>query len=179
MFTLNSILIKMLTSPETEKTYFQKNKVTPDSQSIDVTPQPSNFSKKRLFEAWPGKNKFYLGGRLMHGSSFVGFVSVLIAKIFVSGLFFGLATPILWRYQIFYIPILMIVLLVLSIIFLFLAGCTDPGVIPRKELIEIIKKGNAFDCFLQSEKLTENNEGKYKFCHTCHIYRPPLCAHCL
>lgn len=173
-----------------------KNKVIPDQSPIISTSNPSSpynnnivpktkKPKRLLYEIWPGKNRFYFDGRLMHGSSLNGIIILILVKIVVSGVFFGVVTPYLVKWEIYYLPILAVVLLIVSTILMFLASCIDPGVIPRREIINVVnEKGdhhNALENFVRPDKeIEEDIERKtFKFCPTCRIYRPPLCAHCL
>lgn len=161
------------------------NKIFPEQNNPhneNETPYQNNaFNKIRLYKIWPGKNKFYCYGFLMHGPEINGFAIVFFIKIFFSAIFFGLVTPYLWNYEIYYFPIMTLILFLLTIFLMFITGCIDPGIIPRKPIIKKIDNKEKLGMFIKSEEEDKINieHHKYKYCHTCNIYRPPLCAHCL
>ena len=193
----NSMISPTPTDEDSTK-IISKNKVLPEQSPMVTTSNPSSpytndtpspnaittTKPKRLYEIWPGNNRFYLDGRLMHGSSLKGIISLILVKIMVSGVFFGAVTPYLVKWEIYYLPILAVVLLIVSTILMFLAACIDPGIIPRGELIKVINENedhNALENFVRPDKEIEADIERqtFKFCPTCRIYRPPLCAHCL
>lgn len=179
------ILSKNKVIPEQPPKITSSNPSSPYNNNIPLPNTSTTKKMKRLYEIWPGKNKFYFDGRLMHGSSLYGIIILIFVKIVVSGIFFGVVTPYLVKWEIYYLPILAMVLLIVSTILMFLASCIDPGVIPRKELIKFISENgnynNALENFVRPDTEIEEDiqRNTFKFCSTCRIYRPPLCAHCL
>lgn len=139
------------------------------------------FTSKKLYEMWPGNNKFYCFGFLLHGSKKGTFILLCGIKLIVNGVFFGLVTPFLWQYEIYYFPIMTLILLVFTVALMFLASCIDPGIIPRKNIINLIEDKKKLSLFIKSDEEDRINyeTTHYKFCGTCFIYRPPLTAHCL
>ena len=79
-----------------------KNQVIPQTSPHLNENFPTNFNietkQRRLYEIWPGNNKFYCGGRLIHGSNLTGILTVIALKVVICGIFFGLATPYLWKF---------------------------------------------------------------------------------
>jgi len=63
------------------------------------------------------------------------------------------------------IPVLFLLVMISSF---FAASCLDPGIIPR----------NLKPCDSNPETVKIENGVMYKWCRTCHIYRPPRAKHC-
>ena len=170
---------------ETFKINENKNKILPENMMPPLESLPTNPiqepKRKKLFEIWPGNNRFYFDGRLVHGPNLKGLTIISIAKILISGIFFGVIAPYLWQYEIYYFLIVTIFLLIMATIFMLLTAFTDPGIIPRKDIINLINNDNSLSCFIKTEDEDRENMQNinFKFCTTCRIYRPPMCAHCL
>lgn len=64
-----------------------------------------------------------------------------------------------------------------GILFVFLAGCTDPGILKRKVDYNIRRK---FDMYEKTDfkLVTKGSIIKYTICYTCNLVRPPRCSHC-
>lgn len=127
----------------------------------------------RLYQIWPGKNRFLLWGRIIFGPSSDNFYLILTWSIVLvfSLLYYLFVCPFIF-YSIGYsLPIVSTLLLVVSLSSLFLSAFIDPGIIPRREIFEIFgpvpKKYNE-----------PNPEKNLKYCPTCHIFRPPRSSHC-
>lgn len=86
----------------------------------------------KLYEAWPGRNRFLPLGCVCGPASDWGanfyvyfcFIGVLIPYIIF-------ILPTMWQLSPA-IPILFIVSVIFTLIFLNLTQCSDPGIIPRK-----------------------------------------------
>lgn len=166
----------------------KKNKITHQNEHLEKINSTERTlentqidTSKKLYELWPGNNKFYCSGFLIHGSQKVSFILLCVTKLIINGIFFGLVTPFLWEYEIYYFPILTLILLVFTVVLMFLAACIDPGIIPRKNIINLIEDKKNLNQFIKSdeEDIINNETTQFKFCATCKIYRPPLTAHCL
>lgn len=89
----------------------------------------------RLYEAWPGKNRFLPFGCIM------GPLSDTCANIYVYICILGVLIP----YFIFLfkdiwdispaVPLLFFISALITIFFLNLTQCTDPGIIPRRPFL--------------------------------------------
>ncbi|AEC09910.1 putative protein S-acyltransferase 2 [Arabidopsis thaliana] len=150
---------------------------------------------KRIYQLWPGNNRFYCGGRLVFGPDAS---SLLLTTAMIGGpaLTFCIRMVFLIgkRYPLFHSLILLgaLLLTVLDFTFLFLTSSRDPGIIPRnKEAPE----AEGLDMITQSSEWVNNKLGntkiprtkdilvngytvKVKFCDTCLLYRPPRASHC-
>lgn len=86
----------------------------------------------KLYKTWPGRNRFIPWGCI------VGPVSDSCANIYVYGCFIGVLIPYcifilptMWSWSPA-IPILFILAVIFTMLFLNLTQCTDPGIIPRR-----------------------------------------------
>ncbi|CAH2058577.1 unnamed protein product [Thlaspi arvense] len=161
----------------------------------DVTMFSHVPKPKRVYQIWPGNNKFYCGGRLVFGPDAS---SLLLTTAMIGGpsLTFCIRMAFLigQRHHLFHSLVLMgaLLLTLLDFIFLFLTSSRDPGIIPRsKETPE----AEGLDVMSQSTECVNNKLGstklprtkdimvngytvKVKFCDTCLLYRPPRASHC-
>ncbi|CAN7138096.1 unnamed protein product [Brassica rapa subsp. narinosa] len=156
-----------------------------NAPSNDETMFPSQDSKpKRIYQLWPGNNRFCCGGRLVFGpdaSSLLLTTSMIGAPALTFSI--RMAFMITKSFPLFHSLILMgsLLLTVLDFTFLFLTSSRDPGIIPRnKEAPE----SEPLD-ILSNPKLPRTKDVlvngytvKVKFCETCLLYRPPRASHC-
>ncbi|CAN7020552.1 unnamed protein product [Brassica oleracea var. botrytis] len=156
-----------------------------NAPSNDETMFPSQDPKpKRIYQLWPGNNRFCCGGRLVFGpdaSSLLLTTSMIGAPALTFSI--RMAFMITKSFPLFHSLILMgsLLLTVLNFTFLFLTSSRDPGIIPRnKEAPE----SEALD-ILSNTKLPRTKDVlvngytvKVKFCETCLLYRPPRASHC-
>lgn len=145
--------------------------------AIDFSDE-NKLSSHLLYEFYPGNNRFFLGGRLMAGpirdvpTCCYGFCLVLSITIF----YWIFIAPELCYNGLIILPILSIIFFMLTIIFLFFCNCVDPGVIPRRYLMEI--QGHVPKKYVSCGELVVGGEKKYRFCDSCQIFRPPKSSHC-
>ncbi|KAH0881994.1 hypothetical protein HID58_058090 [Brassica napus] len=150
---------------------------------------------KRIYQLWPGNNKFYCGGRLVFGPD-ASSLLLTTAMIGAPAVTFSIrmAFMIGKRYPFFHTLVLMgsLLLTVLDFTFLFLTSSRDPGIIPRNKdapegegLHKITQSSEWVNNKLGSTKLPRTKDVlvngytvKVKFCDTCLLYRPPRASHC-
>jgi palmitoyltransferase ZDHHC9/14/18 len=142
-------------------------------------------SRKRQYELWPSNNLFYCDGRCLSGPDRKAFVGTILFFIIPKPVVLGVIIPSLmtllpyaWILYIFDSLIWIQVL-----VFLFVAGCMDPGIIPRRPDPVSSPEDNPFafeDKRPPPFKTVTVNTVKMqmKYCDTCHIYRPPRTVHC-
>ncbi|KFK42318.1 hypothetical protein AALP_AA2G240500 [Arabis alpina] len=165
------------------------------ASSDDETMFAKDHKPKKIYQLWPGNNKFYCGGRLVFGPD-ASSILLTVAMIGCPSLTFCIRMVFLIgkRFPLFHSLILMgaLLLAILDFTFLFLTSARDPGIIPRnKETPE----SDGFDMITQSSEWVNNKLGntkiprtkdilvngctvKVKFCDTCLLYRPPRASHC-
>jgi len=92
----------------------------------------------RISEYWPGKNRFYCGGKLISGPW--ADTSAQLCVIFMmaggSALYYVKAVPLLLDGMYILFPVLFCVNLGASLAFYLLTYLTDPGVIPRRAFLK-------------------------------------------
>lgn len=164
-----------------------------------------------IYKHWPGNNRLLFGGRVIFGPDKLLLISILL--IIVPTLAFPAQV---WPYFILnQHPALTAVIIFISVVglitvagSLFITAGSDPGIIPRKEMIcsniyqhestlvnqcgEVVNRNEASQQQIKptgdlSSKLlpptyqTVHVNGEaiaLKYCYTCHIYRPPRASHC-
>ncbi|KAM3127973.1 hypothetical protein pb186bvf_019904 [Paramecium bursaria] len=141
---------------------------------------------KFLYELWPSNNQICLWGRLMTGPKsdrFHNFFTWFMI-ISISTCFFVLAAPYIWS-EVHWIYVLIVIYLFISTLsFLSLTQFSDPGIIPRRQILELQDK----NLHLIHRERLEGTGGcpdkrkrfqpQQKICSTCQIIRPPRCSHC-
>lgn len=124
-----------------------------------------------LHQIWPGNNQFLMNGKYVYGpkSDFWYLLFTWSMILSVSVTFFVLVAPYLWSHISPIFILITIYLFISTCIFLFLSTFTDPGIIPRKQILDLL---NVCPNYIKGKS------GKRKFCETCHIFRPPRASHC-
>ncbi|VVB05935.1 unnamed protein product [Arabis nemorensis] len=154
-----------------------------------------NHEGKRIYQVWPGNNRFYCGGRLVFGPDAS---SLLLTASMIGGPAITFCVRMVYlighRYPAFHSLLLMgaVMITILDFVFLFLTSSRDPGIIPRNKEAPEAETPQAIS---QSLEWVSNKAGKaklprtkditvngfsvkVKFCDTCQLYRPPRASHC-
>uniref|UniRef100_A0A2C9K459 Palmitoyltransferase n=1 Tax=Biomphalaria glabrata TaxID=6526 RepID=A0A2C9K459_BIOGL len=157
-----------------------------DSQEIQI----KMTKTVRRWEVFPGKNKFYCGGRIMMARQAGVFYLTCALIIITSGLFFAFDCVYLAIKVTPAIPAIGGALFIFVMATLLRTSFSDPGVIPRASAEE------AAEMERQNEVANPNSPGTYrppprtkevvikgqviklKYCFTCKIFRPPRASHC-
>lgn len=146
---------------------------------------------KRLYEIWPGKNRFHCHGRCMTGPwSDIWYLLITWAILIgVSTVYFVLAVPFLTGKLTAIFPLFSGILCLLTFTFFTMTAYCDPGIIPRKEIFELFGTvpsrftAKALDQYIHAHSpmtIEEKNNAiqAFKYCSTCRIFRPPRASHC-
>ena len=150
-----------------------------DSGGLTNTLGFSSISPHFLYEFYPGRNRFLCKGRCVAGpSSDLGTYACGWVLTILIGIFYGVfIAPELWLNDYKLLPIISLILFVMTKVFLILCNCTDPGIVPRRYILEI--QGYVPKEFIFCSSNQQEEQKKiYKYCETCHIYRPPKSSHC-
>uniref|UniRef100_A0A1A8BUS3 Palmitoyltransferase n=1 Tax=Nothobranchius kadleci TaxID=1051664 RepID=A0A1A8BUS3_NOTKA len=152
------------------------------------TPYKKRTPKKRKWEAFPGRNKFYCDGRIMMAKQTGVFYLTLFLILVTCGLFFTFDCPFLALQLTPIIPV------VGGALFLFVLGTllrtsfSDPGVLPRatpdeaadlERQIDVANGSTGYRPPPRTKEILINGQTvKLKYCFTCKIFRPPRASHC-
>ncbi|XP_028415088.1 probable palmitoyltransferase ZDHHC14 [Dendronephthya gigantea] len=147
------------------------------------------MSPKRKWENFPGRNKFYLNGRVImaRANGVCIFTAVLILS--TSALFFAFDCPYLYNNVSPVVPFIAIWFFLFSLGALARAAFIDPGIVPRAthDEADYIEKHIALETSqsqgyrppARTRDITVNGQTvKLKYCFTCKIFRPPRASHC-
>ncbi|KAI3736627.1 hypothetical protein L2E82_26547 [Cichorium intybus] len=153
--------------------------------------------EKRIYEAWKGRNKFLLGGRLIFGpdaGSILVSASMIIVPVIIFCNFIGRHLVHEFPsynagYMIVVAPFLFTIYV---LILLLLTSSRDPGIVPRnthppeeefryENSVSNEGGGNKTPSlqFPRTKEVIVNGVSvRVKYCDTCMLYRPPRCSHC-
>lgn len=157
-----------------------------------------------LHRVWPSRSRFFCGGALMTGGeSEVGITAncsapnlcVWTCILVPCFIYFFWVFPHLWRQGLHAMPLATLVVFLLTTGLLSATCCSDPGIIPRREVILATNSAAALEAALGFDALCsgvvprDGNIGPgvlpadltqrgYRWCRTCRIVRPPRASHC-
>jgi DHHC palmitoyltransferase len=138
------------------------------------------MTKKRAWQEWPSKQVWYCDGRFVSGPDRLYFYISLTMLLVPSALFWALTVPYLVEHVSWALAAASGALVAFSLVTLFIAGFTDPGVYPRRpkpreldrKINILAKTPDALNYCVRDIKVSS------KYCNTCNIWRPPRSSHC-
>lgn len=135
------------------------------------------LSDIRVYEFWPGNNKFFCKGKYFNGNNKDSKNRTLTILMITGSFLFYLLLPaqFMFRNVNKWSVYLTCYLFVITNLFLFIVATSDPGVIPRRKFLQIERMMNWRK--EDKESLIWDHVGK-KRCSTCKIWRPPRSNHC-
>ncbi|XP_048413612.1 palmitoyltransferase ZDHHC18-like isoform X1 [Stegostoma tigrinum] len=154
------------------------------------TPGPQATGKqrrRRKWESFAGKNRFFCDGRLMSGRQSGAFYLTLGLIFSTSGLFFGFDCPYLTENLTLAIPIIAGLLFLFVVSTLLHTSFTDPGILPRAtpdEAADLERQidnpgGSGYRPPPRTKEVVINGQTvKLKYCFSCKMFRPPRTSHC-
>lgn len=157
--------------------------------------------KKRLHSVWPSRSKFYCRGALMTGGETefgitpncsVPNLCVWTCILAPCTLYFLWVFPHLWEQGTHAMPIATLVLFFITTGSLLATCCTDPGIIPRREVVVATGSQAQLERMLGYDVLAAGADPQagarnippdlsrsgHRWCRTCRIIRPPRASHC-
>jgi hypothetical protein len=134
----------------------------------EAGPSKSVPTLKRLYEFWPGNNRFLLNGRVLLGPRadltwVLGTWTVLFLVQVAFSVFVG---PYLWTKVSVWLPVVSWHFFICTVLFILLTSLSDPGILPRKTICDLL--GGTVPCV----------QGEATYCKECEIYRPKSARHC-
>lgn len=179
----------------------------------------AGLSRLRMYQSWPGKNRFFFRGHCMTGGESEyhrrkgkrGPLYLCVPTISLpslgtwfcilapSAVYFILAAPSMWKEISPALPLATGLLFLLTVTTLLTTCLTDPGVLPRRDVVLACKGRQqladrlGYDALgLTGNGVLEEINGKdveqlvpkdlrdkgYRWCRTCQIIKPPRSAHC-
>lgn len=176
-------------------------------------------TRLRMYELWPGKNRFFFHGHCMTGgeseyrrsrgepkglercvpSISLPSLGTWFCILAPSAVYFVLAAPKMWNEISPALPLATALIFLLTVISLLTTCLTDPGILPRRDVVLACKGRQqlaerlGYDALgLTGDGMLEEIHGKdveqlvpkdlrekgYRWCRTCHIVKPPRSAHC-
>mmetsp|Transcript_19788 Transcript_19788/g.54539 ORF Transcript_19788/g.54539 Transcript_19788/m.54539 type:complete len:407 (-) Transcript_19788:15-1235(-) len=150
---------------------------------------------RRLYQVWPSANLLCCGGFFITGGSdeyYGPVICVWMSILLPCGPYFAIIFPNLLRRGAYAFPIASLVVFLTTVGLLIATSSTDPGIIPRREVILATKAAAdleaalGYDCldtrgdprFLEAVVPSELQAKGYRWCRTCRIIRPPRASHC-
>lgn len=129
----------------------------------------------RVYQEWEGNEVFFCGGRLVAGpnwKSLFGTSFLILAPLAVYAFLVG---GILMDDVSFVVPLIGLLLGVIALIFLFVTGCMDPGILKRQEPDAEYLAGRKPKT---NEVMVNGKTVMVRYNETCHFYQPPRAHHC-
>uniref|UniRef100_A0A3B4A9N4 Palmitoyltransferase n=1 Tax=Periophthalmus magnuspinnatus TaxID=409849 RepID=A0A3B4A9N4_9GOBI len=152
------------------------------------TPYKKKTPKRRKWESFPGRNKFYCDGRIMMAKQTGVFYLTLVLILATCGLFFTFDCPFLALQLTPIIPVIGGVLFLFVLGSLLRTSFSDPGVLPRatpdeaadlERQIDVANGSTGYRPPPRTKEVVINGQTvKLKYCFTCKIFRPPRASHC-
>ncbi|CAE7319148.1 ZDHHC14, partial [Symbiodinium necroappetens] len=158
----------------------------------DLENQVGRGKLVRLYQQWPSKNMFCCCGCCMTGGTDECYCPNMCVWCFIlvpSCTYFGLVAPKLISNGIYLLPGATLAIFLIATGLLLATCCTDPGIIPCREVILATGTADQLKVALGYDVLGPEGSDSaslppqlrkqgYRFCNTCCIVRPPRSSHC-
>lgn len=132
----------------------------------------------RLWKIWPSRNKIFLDGLCITGPQ-VSMLGVTFLLVCLPTLLWRIvAYDYLFLYTTPALPRLTISCFVLSLALLLRVSCSDPGILPRRDVAKALRPEVPEGPELERLVDPFANTGGAKWCPTCRVHRPLRASHC-
>ncbi|KAG2637280.1 hypothetical protein PVAP13_2NG510100 [Panicum virgatum] len=128
----------------------------------------------RVHQVWPGRNVFFLDGRVICGPDPRGLILSSMALLLSEWIFLARVIDSSSPHRILIPASSSLILLAAATASLLLAATSDPGIIPRNQASPSSEEDGAS----AARFVAVNGVVRLKFCETCKIHRPPRSSHC-
>ena len=131
-----------------------------------------NYEKGMNLLTKIGNNKIICGNKFFVGNKYYHIFISLILLVLPTSIFISILVKINTKLSIS-ILVLMIIFFIPIIVFLFLGGCSDPGILERNnEYAYYDNRKSVLKLNIQGHMINLN------YCYTCFHFRPPRTSHC-
>eukprot|EP00927_Polykrikos_kofoidii_P032455 TRINITY_DN27642_c0_g1_i1.p1 TRINITY_DN27642_c0_g1~~TRINITY_DN27642_c0_g1_i1.p1 ORF type:complete len:406 (+),score=53.76 TRINITY_DN27642_c0_g1_i1:147-1364(+) len=186
---------RLATASSNDALYRVAKDVDLETGSLEISPPPQrDHEQQRLYKVWPAQNSFFCRGLLITGGSeecWAPNICVWTCILVPCSLYFFWVFPHLWKGGTYALPAATLVVFVVTTGLLLATCCTDPGIIPRREVIIATHCATELEAALGYDVLggvdgpdpttpvsVKLQSQGYRWCKTCRIIRPPRASHC-
>ncbi|KAI1724760.1 DHHC palmitoyltransferase domain-containing protein [Ditylenchus destructor] len=168
--------------------HFQRQRGTEVSVNNNVE---AGLSPIRKWRHHAGGNRFFCNGRAVMSRQCSIFLLTIFLIVFTMVLFCVFDLPFLTTHVSIALPFITAVLFLLALASLFKTSFSDPGIIPRASVREVVEwERQQHEAAARNQNGVEWNQPrtkiiqvagqsiKLKYCFTCCLFRPPRSSHC-
>ncbi|EEB09255.1 palmitoyltransferase [Schizosaccharomyces japonicus yFS275] len=155
------------------------------SSNAEVAQVPITGIVERRYKEFPGKTLFFCNGRIQMANQFKYLIITICCISIPSGLFFGFTAPWLWRNISPALPLTFAYILAIALSSMFKTCTSDPGIIPRNTHVLTYDPLHPWSTIPEDREVVIGSTRPdaaflvtLRYCHTCHVYRPPRASHC-
>jgi palmitoyltransferase ZDHHC9/14/18 len=130
----------------------------------------------KIYQQWPGKDRFCCGLRTGPagdtGANLYLHLSLLVPLV----IYLAFCLEKLWVQASPILPLCNILLYLLTLGFVLLTSFTDPGILPNRETLLLLRGLGKIEPEIAQFLL--DGDGKAGLCPSCRVFRPPRSTHC-
>ncbi|KQK16026.2 hypothetical protein BRADI_1g26370v3 [Brachypodium distachyon] len=131
-----------------------------------------------VHQVWPGRNVFFLDGRVICGPDPRGLILSAISVLLAEWIFLAYVVDPSSKHPIL-IAVFSMALAATVLVTLLLTATRDPGIIPRNQTSASQEPGTSNLRRTRSQRIVVDGvEMKQKYCRVCKMFRAPRSSHC-
>uniref|UniRef100_A0ACD5UZQ4 Uncharacterized protein n=1 Tax=Avena sativa TaxID=4498 RepID=A0ACD5UZQ4_AVESA len=147
----------------------------PSSSGLPISLSPPAIT---VYQVWPGKNVFFLDGRVICGPDPRGLILTAIAVLLSERILLADVVDPSWKHPVL-IAVFSIALAAAVIATLLLTATRDPGIVPRSRTSPPLEADTSAGTGTRSRRIViDGVEMEQKYCRICENFRPPRSSHC-